>query len=67
LDRHLLPKSAEALRQANRAVRREWFEHLGARLDAMERAYVDELMETADANEGIGAFLQKRKPAWTNR
>jgi cyclohexa-1,5-dienecarbonyl-CoA hydratase len=67
LKSHLLPKSAESLRHANRAVRRDWYENLAARLDAQEKAYVQELMETEDANEGIGAFLQKRKPAWKNR
>ncbi len=66
LTKHILPKSAEALRHANRAARRDWYDNLGVRLDEMERAYVQELMETADANEGIGAFLQKRKPEWKN-
>ena len=64
---HILPKSAESLRQANRAVRSAWFAELGQRLDRMERLYVDELMETADANEGIESFLAKRKPSWQNR
>jgi len=64
---HFLPKSAAALRHALRAVRRDWVEQLGEKLDRMERAYVDDLMETEDANEGIGAFLAKRKPEWKNR
>ncbi len=66
LKKHILPKSAESLRHANRAVRREWFEDLSKKLDRMERAYVDDLMNTTDANEGIEAFLQKRKPQWQN-
>ncbi len=67
LKKHILPKSAQALRHANRAVRREWFEQLSHKLDRMERAYVDDLMNSFDANEGIEAFLEKRKPQWKNR
>ena len=40
---------------------------LGAGLDEMEQLYVDELMNTHDANEGIEAFLAKRKPSFDNR
>ena len=67
LEKHLLPKSAAALRHANRASRFAWDKTLGAELDRMERYYVDELMESEDANEGIASFLDKRPPAWKNR
>jgi cyclohexa-1,5-dienecarbonyl-CoA hydratase len=67
LARHLLPRSARSLRLANRASRSTWYATLPARLDEMERLYVHELMETADANEGINAFLEKRSPSYTNR
>ena len=33
----------------------------------IERIYLDELMVTADAEEGLRAFLDKRKPEWKNR
>jgi cyclohexa-1,5-dienecarbonyl-CoA hydratase len=33
----------------------------------MEALYLKELMETHDANEGINAFIQKRKPEWKNQ
>ena len=39
---------------------------LGA-LDAVERIYLDELMKTDDAKEGVAAYLAKRPPAWKNR
>ncbi|MCP4602278.1 MAG: cyclohexa-1,5-dienecarbonyl-CoA hydratase [Proteobacteria bacterium] len=67
LTKHILPKSAETLRYANRAVRSNWYKDLSTRLDEMEHLYVNELMETEDANEGIEAFLEKRKPKWKNR
>jgi len=34
------------------------------RLAATERLYLEELMRTSDANEGLNAFVEKRKPAW---
>lgn len=33
-------------------------------LHASEDIYVNQLMRTADANEGLQAFLEKRKPVW---
>ena len=35
-----------------------------AQLEEAERLYLSELMETHDAQEGIRAFLEKRKPVW---
>ncbi len=67
LEKHFLPKSAEALRMANRASRAAWHRRLAGDLDDMERFYVDRLMETHDANEGIVSFLEKRKPLWQDR
>jgi len=67
LEKQILPKSAESLRFANRASRMSWVKNLNTALDNMERFYVDELMETDDANEGINSFLEKRKPQWKNR
>jgi cyclohexa-1,5-dienecarbonyl-CoA hydratase len=36
-------------------------------LRRIERIYLDELMRTEDATEGLKAFLEKRKPAWRDR
>ncbi len=36
-------------------------------LDEMESLYLDELMATEDALEGLKAFLEKRSPVWQNR
>lgn len=63
----ILTKSASSLRLANRVARWTWHRDLPTRLDEMERFYINELMETKDANEGIAAFLGKRPPIWKNR
>jgi len=63
---HLLPKSASSLRLAVQAERMVFIETLRTHLQRLERLYVDDLMATLDANEGIAAFLEKRKPNWTN-
>lgn len=36
-------------------------------LENIERLYLDELMATEDAREGLKAFLEKRKPLWKNK
>jgi len=33
-------------------------------LKAIEKIYLDRLMKTNDAIEGLKAFLDKRKPTW---
>lgn len=58
--------SAAALRIAKRMLRggRE-----AARADALSRAgamYVDDLMQTKDALEGLQAFMEKRRPTWSH-
>jgi cyclohexa-1,5-dienecarbonyl-CoA hydratase len=63
---HLLPKSASSLRLAQRAVRRDFGERFRREIAEIERQYVEDLMATADANEGLDAFLGKRKPQWKN-
>jgi cyclohexa-1,5-dienecarbonyl-CoA hydratase len=32
-----------------------------------ERIYMDELLKTEDAVEGLQAFLEKREPQWRGR
>ncbi len=39
--------------------------HFDKGLARAERIYFDELMKTADAHEGIRAFMEKRAPKWT--
>lgn len=66
IEKHILPKSAACLRVANKAVRLGFFRAAGEDLPRMEALYLKELMESHDANEGIGSFLEKRKPEWKN-
>jgi enoyl-CoA hydratase/carnithine racemase len=40
---------------------------LDATLTELENIYLHELMKSLDANEGIRAFMEKRKPFWRNR
>ncbi len=58
--------SRAALRLNKRALRlgyKDWT----ARFPEMERLYLEELMSTEDAREGLSAFLEKREPVWKHR
>lgn len=63
---HLIARSASSLRLAIRAERMRLIDILETELPILERLYIDELMATHDANEGIAAFLEKRPPVWVN-
>jgi len=41
--------------------------HFDKGLARAEKIYLEELIETADAQEGIRAFLEKREPKWTGK
>lgn len=64
--KHLVPRSASSLRLAVRATRIGWTDTFKDRLAEAEQLYLKELMETADANEGLRAFLDRRAPVWRN-
>lgn len=59
--------SGVAVRYATRAARIGWNEALAGRLDRLEKMYLVDLMATADAKEGITAFLERRSPRWTDQ
>jgi cyclohexa-1,5-dienecarbonyl-CoA hydratase len=63
----LYKQSASSLRFAKRAFRLAQSADFDERLAAVERLYLKELMKTHDANEGLQAFIEKRKPAWSGR
>jgi cyclohexa-1,5-dienecarbonyl-CoA hydratase len=56
--------SASSLRLARKAFRMAQADDFDERLSKIERLYLDELMATDDANEGLAAFLEKRPPVW---
>jgi cyclohexa-1,5-dienecarbonyl-CoA hydratase len=64
---HLFPRSASSLRFAVRAVRLSISRRLDRDLEELEKLYLEGLMATADASEGIRAFVEKRPPVWKNR
>jgi len=63
----LEPKSSSSIRHAVRAARAGFATRVQERLAAVERQYLDELMGTQDAVEGLEAFIAKRKARWTHR
>jgi cyclohexa-1,5-dienecarbonyl-CoA hydratase len=60
-------QSASSLRFTKKAFRLAQSADFDERLAAVERLYLEELMKTSDANEGLNAFVEKRKPAWSGR
>jgi cyclohexa-1,5-dienecarbonyl-CoA hydratase len=59
--------SGAALRLTKRAVRAGSAGSFAERLAAVEELYLGPLMATADAHEGLGAFMEKRAPVWKDR
>ncbi len=64
---HLVPRSASSLRFAVRAARAAFSQRFLTELDHLESFYLRDLMGSADAVEGLNAFLEKRPPRWENR
>jgi cyclohexa-1,5-dienecarbonyl-CoA hydratase len=64
---HLRALSLKALAMAKKAMYAWGAMHFDKGLARAEKVYLDELMNTEDAQEGIRAFLEKRSPLWRNR
>jgi cyclohexa-1,5-dienecarbonyl-CoA hydratase len=58
--------SAEVLRQCKSAITAGLMDDLEPSLKRIEDIYLNGLMKTHDAQEGLKAFLEKRKPEWRN-
>jgi len=63
-EKHLAGLSASTLRYAVRAVRGDRLARIRTTLAEVETLYLDELMSTHDAVEGLTAFLEKRPAIW---
>ena len=66
-DQNLAPLSASAIRYAVRAARADLQQRIKAKLAAVEQMYLEELMSTHDAVEGLTAFIAKRPAEWLDR
>ena len=66
IELNIIPKSASSLRFVVKAARAKFNHVFSNFLPQLENIYVNQLMETDDANEGINSFLEKRKPNWKN-
>ncbi len=67
IKKNILGKSASSLRFANKTARASFNFFMQKNLPYFTDLFINELMETEDANEGINSFLEKRKPVWRNR
>lgn len=59
--------SPAALRLARRTLWRQRADEFERQLDEIEQIYLDELMRTEDAREGVRAFMEKRAAVWQGR
>ena len=59
--------SAAVLRLTKKAAIEGLCDDVEEGLRRIERIYLEELMKTGDATEGLKAFLEKRKPLWKDR
>lgn len=62
----LAPLSGYVLRQAVKAAREAsgLYRALGEGLELAEQAYLQHIVPSHDGNEGIAAFLERRRPVW---
>ncbi|MDH5750080.1 MAG: cyclohexa-1,5-dienecarbonyl-CoA hydratase [Rhodospirillales bacterium] len=66
-DEHLAGLSASSLGFAVEGARGRFRAEVSADLDRVEALYLQGLMKTHDAVEGLQAFIEKRPPVWEHR
>ncbi len=62
-----LPQSGLVLALTKKAFKAGLMDDQAQGLKAIEKIYLQELMKTQDAEEGLKAFLEKRKPVWKEK
>jgi cyclohexa-1,5-dienecarbonyl-CoA hydratase len=65
-DRYLAPRSSVVLSHVAEGSRRALRAQAEPVLDAAEAQYLSRLLKTADASEGVQAWMEKRAPRWQN-
>jgi len=63
-DEHIRTKSTSSLRHAVQAARFDYAARVRSKIAAVERSYLEGLMNTHDAVEGLEAFIAKRPAQW---
>jgi len=66
-DAHVAKHSSAVVRLALQAARADLVERVRTKLAGLERMYLEKLMKTHDAVEGLTAFLEKRPVRWEDR
>lgn len=67
INEKLASNSAIVLQLTKRAFMEGATQNYSDSIKKIEDIYLNELMKTSDANEGLAAFLEKRQPVWKNK
>jgi cyclohexa-1,5-dienecarbonyl-CoA hydratase len=59
--------STVVLQYTKKAIRLGLSNDFDSKLELVEKLYLEDLMATYDANEGLNAFMDKRQPKWQNK
>ncbi|MHA2102884.1 MAG: enoyl-CoA hydratase/isomerase family protein [Candidatus Hodarchaeales archaeon] len=58
--------STVVLKHTKKAILMNLKDEFSDKIDSLEKYYLEKLMSTYDANEGLNAFMEKRAPVWKN-
>lgn len=67
INEKIASNSAIVLKLTKRAIIEGATKNYSDSIKKIEDIYLNELMKTIDANEGLSAFLEKRQPVWKNK
>ena len=66
-DKHLASHSSCALRHAVWAAKQDLIVRMKEKIAVVEKRYLEDLMSSHDAVEGLSAFIEKRPAKWTHQ